>query len=55
MVKKIIIDPEQFLCEKVCKKKKSCGIHTCGGTCCPSNKEDLAGNHLCLKVLSFLL
>ena len=43
-------EPEQFLCEKMCKKKKSCGIHACNTTCCSSTKDDINGNHLCLKV-----
>ncbi len=35
----------------MCKKKKSCGVHSCQATCCPAkNKFDSTGLHLCLKI-----
>lgn len=37
---------EEFLCERVCKKKKSCQVHTCNTLCCPKTQDF----HLCLKV-----
>lgn len=40
-----------FLCEKVCKKGKSCKNHKCNRVCCDSVKgNDPEGHHLCIKV-----
>ena len=49
---KNFLDKEIYLCEKICKKKKSCAVHGCNEVCCPANsKDDILGNHLCLKVI----
>jgi transcriptional repressor NF-X1 len=41
----------RYLCDSICSKKKSCGIHKCGQACCDATKNnDIYGNHLCLKV-----
>lgn len=40
-----------FLCERPCKKVKSCKTHKCTRVCCDSVKgNDPEGHHLCLKV-----
>ncbi|EGR34085.1 transcription factor family protein, putative [Ichthyophthirius multifiliis] len=43
---------KQYICDRICKKTKSCNVHKCNTPCCPVNKSnnDLQGIHLCLKV-----
>lgn len=36
-------------CEKVCKKRKSCGLHYCNSVCCPPTAQQ-DGLHLCMKI-----
>ncbi|KAL4450898.1 hypothetical protein ABPG74_011740 [Tetrahymena malaccensis] len=44
-------DHQQFICDRVCKKLKSCNVHPCNTPCCPARKgQDVDGVHLCLKV-----
>ena len=41
-----------WLCNKVCRKMKSCGIHRCTAVCCPScnDRDDAAGVHICTLI-----
>ncbi|PIO57473.1 NF-X1 type zinc finger, partial [Teladorsagia circumcincta] len=38
------VDGGEFLCEKRCKKRKSCGIHKCQERCCVQT------DHFCLQI-----
>lgn len=38
---------EDVLCDRVCKKKKSCGVHTCDLVCCISVAHSL--EHTCME------
>ncbi|CAD8178515.1 unnamed protein product [Paramecium octaurelia] len=44
---KLCNDKSTFVCDDVCKKRKSCGVHFCQKECCPPGDQDA---HLCLKV-----
>lgn len=45
-----------FMCDRVCKKSKSCRVHKCQRVCCDANKgSDPEGHHLCLKVCGKLM
>ena len=40
-----------YICERVCRKKKSCKQHKCLNVCCEATKgNDPEGLHLCIKV-----
>jgi len=44
-------DERIFLCDRVCKKSKSCRVHKCQRVCCEASKgNDPEGHHLCIKV-----
>ena len=36
-----------FICETVCKKKRSCGIHTCNEVCCKARTSPIPADHPC--------
>ncbi|CAD8107016.1 unnamed protein product [Paramecium sonneborni] len=44
---KVCNDKSLFVCDDVCKKRKSCGVHFCQKECCPPGDQE---SHLCLKV-----
>lgn len=42
---------EEYICDRICKKLKSCNVHPCNSLCCPARKgNDPTGVHLCLRV-----
>jgi len=45
-----------YLCDRICRKLKSCKTHKCQRVCCDATKgNDPDGHHLCLKVCGKLL
>ncbi|XP_060086083.1 transcriptional repressor NF-X1-like [Ylistrum balloti] len=49
---KIITEKNPFHCDKRCNKKRLCGRHKCGQTCCVLEKEDHFCDLICGKKLS---
>ena len=44
----MITDPHhKFICEKVCKKRKSCGVHQCQTLCCEARFSNSPLDHQC--------
>lgn len=44
-------EEKHFLCDRICRKLKSCKTHKCQNVCCDATKgNDPEGYHLCLKV-----